>query len=311
MAFSLKPQHLKRYKDIAVLLLKHGRRELLHGTNLDEALLHDHVRMAAHGEGKPEQLAHDLENLGPTFIKLGQMLATRADLLPQVYLDALARLQDNVEPFPYAEVEKIVVRELGVRISKAYKSFNPKPIAAASLGQVHLAQLRTGRAVAVKVQRPGIRQIILDDFEVLDEIILSIDRHTRVGQQYAFRDMLDNFHKTLLRELDYRQEAANMILLGRNLARYPRIVVPQPVADYTTSRVLTMDYISGSKITALTPLARIEHNTDELAETLYKAYLDQVLVDGFFHADPHPGNVFITREGQLALIDLGMVAHID
>lgn len=309
--FSLRPRRLKRYKDIAILAIKYGRKDLIQAADLDQALLEADIRGKKSFEGKPEQLAYDLECLGPTFIKLGQLLSTRPDLLPQPYLSALSRLQDAVEPFAYEEVAAIVSRELGVRLSKAFQTFNPKPIAAASLGQVHLARLRDGRPVAVKVQRPGIRQIILDDFDALDEIASSIDHHTEIGRQYAFRDILDNFRKTLLRELDYRQEAENLITLGENLKDYERIVIPQPIHDYTSSRVLTMDYISGTKITSLSPLARLEHNTHELAEDLFKAYLDQVLVDGFFHADPHPGNVFITDDGKLALIDLGMVASID
>ena len=311
MTFSLRPQRLKRYRDIAFLVLKHVRKDLVHATDLDQVLLEEDMRKGKPNEGKPEQLAHDLEALGPTFIKLGQMLSTRSDLLPQPYLDALSRLQDRIEPFAYEDVERIVSRELGVRISKAYKRFDRKPIAAASLGQVHLAQLRGGRSVAVKVQRPGIRQIILDDFDALEEIAHTIDRHTEIGRQYSFQDILDNFRKTLMRELDYRQEAENMSIVGENLKTYERVVVPQAINDYTSSRVLTMDYIQGTKITALTPVARTEQDTRALAEDLFKAYLDQVLVDGFFHADPHPGNVFITRDGKLALIDLGMVARID
>ncbi|CAN5150548.1 hypothetical protein BH18GEM1_BH18GEM1_17430 [soil metagenome] len=220
--------------------------------------------------------------------KLGQLLSTRADLLPLPYLEALARLQDRVEAFPFEAVEEIVQTELGVRLSKAFASFDPKPLAAASLGQVHHAALRDGRPVAVKVQRPAIRQQIVEDLAVLEEIADFLDRRTDWGWRYGFVGLLDEFRKTLLRELDYRQEAANLVSLGKNLAEYERIIVPQPVDDYTTERVLTMDFVRGKKVTALGPLGRLEMDGEPLADELFKAYLQQTLVDGLFHADPHP-----------------------
>ncbi len=240
-------------------------------------------------DGHPEALAHDLEEMGPTFIKLGQLLSTRPEFLPQSYLDALARLQDKVKPFRADAVEEIVSSELGVRLSKGFLEFDLEPIAAASLGQVHKARLRDGRLVAVKVQRPGIRKMIREDLDALEDIASSLDRHTEIGRRAAFLEMLKEFRRTLFAELDYRQEAQNLIRLGKNLERYERLIVPQPVEDYTTSRVLTMDYVRGTKITSFSPLARLEMDGKVLADDLFKAYLDQVLVDGFFHADPHPG----------------------
>jgi ubiquinone biosynthesis protein len=308
MALLLKPEHMKRYMDIARLLLHHGRTDLAKVAQVDDALPEDET--AAVG-GDPEKLAQDLEAMGPTFIKLGQLLSTRSDILPAPYLEALARLQDRVEPFSFGEVEEIVSSELGVRLSKAFQDFDPAPIAAASLGQVHRAVLRNGRPVAVKVQRPGIRQVILDDLEAFAEAAAFVDRHTQVGRKLAFQDILEEFRKTLLRELDYQREALNLVTLGRNLREYERLVVPQPVDDYTTSRVLTMDYVRGTKITDLSPLARLEMDGAALAEDLCKAYLDQILIDGFFHADPHPGNILVTEDRRLALIDLGMVARVD
>ncbi|HEX7182104.1 MAG TPA: AarF/ABC1/UbiB kinase family protein [Thermoanaerobaculia bacterium] len=311
MTLSLKAEHLKRYKDVARLLMKYGRSDLAKVVSADPGLDTDDDLEGMIVGGEPEQLAHDLEALGPTFIKLGQLLSTRSDLLPQPYLDALARLQDKIAPFSFAEVEKIVSEEIGVRLSKAFQDFDNVPLAAASLGQVHRARLRDGREVAVKVQRPGIREVILEDLGAFDEMAGFLDRHTDVGRRYAFRNMVEEFRRALLRELDYRREAANLVTLGQNLREYPRIVVPQPVDDYTTSRVLTMDYVSGTKITELSPLAVIDIDGSALADDLVKAYLDQILVDGFFHADPHPGNLLITRDGRLALIDLGMIARVD
>lgn len=316
MGISLKPEHVKRYRDIARLMLKYGRSDLVQSAGLEDALLQEDATAAAAAtqpaSNTPQaaELADDLERLGPTFIKLGQLLSTRPDLLPQPYIDALARLQDNVEPFPAEESERIVAEELGVRVSKAFADFETEPIAAASLGQVHRAHLRDGRPVAVKVQRPGIRQQIAEDLDALDEIAQWMDKHTRTGRQYEFARTLQEFRKTLVNELDYRREAANLSTLGRNLAEFERIVVPSPVDDYTTSRVLTMEFVRGKKITSLSPLAHLEIDGAALAEELFRAYLKQILIDGFFHADPHPGNVFLTDDGRIALLDLGMVGRI-
>ena len=174
---SLKPDRLKRYKDVAMLLIKYGRSDLISVAGLEGSVLPDEI--AAETEIAPaEELAKDLEKLGPTFIKLGQLLSTRADLLPGPYLDALERLQDQIEPFPYEEVERIVSGELGVRISKAFSDFDPVPLAAASLAQVHRASMRDGRAVVVKIQRPDIRDVIVGDLEALGEIGHFLDEHT-------------------------------------------------------------------------------------------------------------------------------------
>jgi ubiquinone biosynthesis protein len=301
--------HLKRYKEIGLLLWRHGRSDLVQQMGIDEAVDPQEAKTASASRATPEQLADDLEAMGPTYVKLGQMLSGRPDLLPEAYVKALARLQDKVKPFSYAEVEQIVSTELGVRISKAFSRFDPAPIAAASLGQVHSAALRDGRLVVVKVQRPNIRQQIADDFEVLEQIAGFFDAHTELGRRHRFLGMLEEFRITIQQELDYEREAQNLIALGANLKEFELIQVPQPVPDYSTRCVLTMDYVQGRKVTALGPLARLEMKGAALAEELFKAYLKQVLVDGMFHADPHPGNVFLTDDGHIALLDLGMVGH--
>ncbi len=309
MGISLKPQHLNRYRQIAWLFVKYGRSDLVKDAGLEETLEAEQ-RVTPKEAAKASELADDLEKLGPTFVKLGQLLSTRVELMPRAYLEALARLQDKVEPFPFDEVEKIVTSELGVRMSKAFSDFEVAPMAAASLGQVHRARLRDGRQVAVKVQRPGIRDAMLEDLDALDEIAEFLDKHTEAGKRYEFCQMLDQFRKSLLRELDYRQEASNLTTIGKNLTEFEHIVVPEPIPDYVTSRVLTMQYVHGKKITDLNPLARMEFDGDALAEELFRAYLQQILVDGFFHADPHPGTVFLTDDYRIALIDLGMVGKI-
>ena len=309
MAISLKTEHLKRYKDIAWLFMKYGRSDLVKRAGLEEAL-EEPEGFDAEVPAEAQQLAADLERMGPTYIKLAQLLSTRADLLPRPYLDALTRLQDKVEPFSFGEVEGIITEELGVRLSKAFAEFDSEPLAAASLGQVHRARMRDGRHVVVKVQRPNIREKIVEDLAALAEIAGFMDRHTEAGRRYGFGMMLEEFRKTLLRELDYRAEARNLTTFNDNLSEFDQIIVPAPVDDYTTSRVLTMDFITGRKVTDLGPLAQLDVDGRDLAETLFQAYLKQILVDGFFHADPHPGNVFLTDDGRIALIDLGMVARL-
>ena len=307
---NLTTNHLQRYKQIAKLLWKYGRSDLAHQIGLDETMEPEERNRPTDASGvTPDQLADDLEAMGPTYVKLGQILSGRPDLLPEVYCKALARLQDKVTPFSYAEVEAIVEAELKVKISKAFSRFDPTPIAAASLGQVHSAALRDGREVAVKVQRPDIVRLITDDFEVLKQIAEFLETHSEFGRKHRLLDTVEEFRNTIQNELNYEREANNLVAVGENLKEFERIQIPQPVADYCTRRVLTMDYVRGSKITKIGPVARMEVDGPVLIEELFKAYLKQVLVDGIFHADPHPGNVFLTDDNRIALLDLGMVGH--
>jgi ubiquinone biosynthesis protein len=298
---------LSRYKDFAWFVAKYARADFVKQARLD-GLGDDQLTSDAMPDA--EALARDLESLGPTFVKLGQLFSTRADLLPQPCLDALARLQDDVDPFPFTEVESIVQEEIGVRLSKAFAEFDPHPLAAASLGQVHRAVLRSGRLVAVKVQRPGVRERVLRDLESLDELAAVLDRFTATSKNVDAARLIAEFRRSLLSELDYREEAQNLVTLAQQLHTFDRIVVPLPIDDYTTSRVLTMDYIGGTKITAVSPVEWTEIDGAALADDLFRAYLQQILIDGTFHADPHPGNVLLTHDHRIALLDLGMVGRI-
>ena len=267
MSLSLHPEHLKRYKDIGRLLLKYGRSDLAKPFPPDDPLweIQDGKPL---DPSAPDELAQDLEALGPTFVKLGQLLSTRADLLPLEYVTALSRLQDRCEPFSYEEVERIVQEELGIRISKGFSMFDPLPVAAASLGQVHRAELRDGRPVAVKVQRPDIRQQVVQDLTVLDEVATMLSQRTEWGRRYNASDVVHEFRRVLLQELDYRLEADNLVTLGQNLAGIDLVIVPQPIQDYTTERVLTMDFVHGRKITEIGPLRSLEMEGARLADAL-------------------------------------------
>lgn len=315
MALSIDPRHLKRYGQIGSLLIRHGRSDVVSRAGLEAAMepggdQGDASLSDAELDDRASSLADDLERLGPTYIKLGQVLSTRVDLLPPAYLQALARLQDRIDPFPFEDVERIVSTELGVRLSKAFSEFESDPVASASLGQVHRAALRGGTAVAVKVQRPGIRELVRDDLEALGELATFLDEHSETAHRYRFEDILEQFRRSLLLELDFRNEARNLERLGANLADFDSILVPQPVEGYTTSRLLTMDLVRGRKVTSLSPIALMELDRPKLGDVLFRAYLKQILVDGFFHSDPHPGNVFITEDHRIALLDLGQTGSL-
>ncbi len=256
----------------------------------------------------PEELVADLKKMGPTYIKMGQLLSTRPDLLPDSYLQALASLQDDCEPIPYKKVHEIIEEELHIRISKSFQEFHEEPLASASIGQVHYAVLRSGKPVAVKIQRPNIKRQFLEDLDTLQEMASLAVKHLDIAKRYAIDDVLTDLRKILLDEVDYGKEKQNLLTLQENLIPFDKLTVPKPINDYCASRVLTMEYIEGKKITSLSPLNRLEHNYTPVVNQLVEAYLQQIINDGFVHADPHPGNIQLTKNGKIALMDLGMVA---
>lgn len=296
-----------RYRDLTRFLLKYGGKDIVErlkvGHFLSEADRNDRL------EARAPELARDLEKLGPAYVKLGQILSTRSDLLPPTVLAELSRLQDNVEPMPLEAVRACVESELGRPLREIFTSFEETPIGSASLGQVHVAILRDGRRVAVKVQRPGVRELVARDMQILRDFAGWFEKRTEKGRRLRVTGIITEFESTINRELDYEIEAQNMTLLKRNLGEYEPLVVPEPIADFCTARVLTMDYVTGRKVNALGPLIALNIDGNALADTLLEAYLKQVFIDGFFHADPHPGNVFLIDSDHLALLDVGMVGR--
>jgi ubiquinone biosynthesis protein len=256
-----------------------------------------------------EAFAADLQALGPAFVKIGQALSIRPDLLPPAYLKALECLQDDTAPVPFEAIRATIEKELGVRLSQAFSRFDAEPLAAASLAQVHSAAMQDGREVVVKVQRPGIAEEIRADIGVLRKLATAADVLTEQGRRVLFVQWVTEMSETLAEELDYCQEADNLRQFRAHLANYPDLFVPAPIGDFSTRRVLTMERVEGTKVNVATGLRRTEEPLDRYADDLIRAYLDQIFVHGLVHADPHPGNVMLTNQG-LALIDLGMVARL-
>lgn len=293
---------------ILAFLFKYRKAGVFEGLYLDD--LHVHAGDEGHGDSRPEQFVADLEALGPTFVKIGQALSTRPDMVPPEYLAALERMQDDVGPIDSATVRAVVEQELGVRLGKVFIEFDDVPLGCASLAQVHRAVLRDGRQVAVKVQRPHAYDQIRADLDALGSIAGRVDSTTRIGQRMRFSDWIHEFRRTLMAELDYRAEADNLARFAEHLGGYPELLVPAPLRDLSTGRVLTMELVTGTKVTSISGLRRAEEPLGRLAEALMRGYLDQAFVHGEIHADPHPGNLLLTPEGRLAIFDLGMVAHI-
>ncbi|HEY0334216.1 MAG TPA: AarF/UbiB family protein [Stenotrophomonas sp.] len=296
---------MSRRTQILRLLLRYRNSGVFSGMNLDPSVDHD-----VPADGNPEQFVRDLEALGPTFVKLGQMLSTRPDIVPPEFASALERMQENVAPIAPARARQIFEEEIGVPVSKAFASFDDEPLGCASLAQVHRAVLREGREVAVKVQKPEVAAQVRSDLDVLRSFANAADKFTPLGRRVRFADWLNEFAKTLIAELNYEAEAENLVRFGQHLAPFPELWIPQPVWDFTSRRVLTMELAHGVRVDAIPPVRRTEQSMAPLSSALVRGYLDQMFVHGEIHADPHPGNLRVTDDQRLAIFDLGMVAHV-
>ncbi|XIF06410.1 AarF/UbiB family protein [Stenotrophomonas rhizophila] len=296
---------MNRRSQILRLLLRYRNSGVFSGMNLDARAVHD-----IPPEGNPEQFVTDLESLGPTFVKLGQMLSTRPDMVPVEFATALERMQEKVAPIPVERIAQIIEQELGASVSKLFASFDPVPLGCASIAQVHRAQLHDGREVAVKVQKPEVAAQLRSDLEVLRSFALAADHLTQVGRRVRLRDWLNEFAKTLMQELDYQAEAENLQRFGQHLKPFKPLWVPQPIWDYCSHRVLTMELANGVRVDMIPDVRRTEEPMAPLAAALIRGYIDQIFVHGEIHADPHPGNLRVTPQGRLAIFDLGMVAHM-
>lgn len=315
----LKPRNVGVYRDLLLLFTRYGRKDFRLSFAPEDLVAPEAETDAMEPDVKAraDAFAKALRDMGPTYVKFGQLLSTRPDIVPHEYILALESLQDDLEPFSFAEVERIVEEELGVRISKAFSLFESTPLAAASLGQVHRAVLRDGREVVVKVQRPNVREQVRRDLEVFTEIAQELEKHTDIGRKMNLVGAIEQAKMVMYSELNYLQEARNTEILRQNLTDFPQIYIPAVVEDFASSRVLTTELVKGKKVSKLTPLALIEGNYAELASVLTRAYLKQIGVDGVWHSDPHPGNIFVREAAdddagrtELVLLDFGMVSRI-
>jgi predicted unusual protein kinase regulating ubiquinone biosynthesis (AarF/ABC1/UbiB family) len=296
----LSPKHLPRLISTIRLFTNYGLRDFANRQGLlglEGAALDDDAPVDDGAADKAKAFRERLVELGPAYIKLGQVLSTRPDLLPKPYIDELEHLQDDVPPMPFDIVEATIEDELHARISKLFASFAEEPLGSASLGQVHAAELRDGRSVVVKIQRPNLREQLSDDIEFFREMASFLTEHTNAGSRIDLVGVVQQVERALVDELDYRTEARNAASFRKVLAKFPHILIPRVIDAYTTHRVLTTERIKGVKIDEIPPITRIEYEFGDLADEFAHAYLEQITNSGHFHADPHPGNVFIVLPG--------------
>jgi predicted unusual protein kinase regulating ubiquinone biosynthesis (AarF/ABC1/UbiB family) len=309
-------RHPERYIEILGVLRKYEVHHVFakfmmshrHDEEDDDGLaLADHLDEDDHAEG----MARALEELGPCFIKLGQLMSTRPDLLSANYITALTRLQNTVTPVPGEKIIAIVESELGAPIDELFQSFDPLPLATASMAQVHRAVLRNGDEVAVKVQRPGVRNRIEIDIEILNEVARFATKYTSFGRRYGIGQIVRELERSLSQELDFRLEADSTRIIGRQIGEFQRLTTPTVYDEYTTRRVLTLSFIHGRQLAQISREELDGLDSQAIATELLSAYLKQIVIDGVFHCDPHPGNIMLTDDGRLALMDFGMVGRFD
>lgn len=272
--------------------------------NLPESILREHRVYA-------ENVAKAFEELGTCFIKLGQLLSTRSDLLPLPYIAALSRLQDTITPVPSNQISTIIEDNLGASLTDLFSFFDFEPLATASIAQVHKALLHDGTLVAIKVQRPGVQQQVKVDIEVLLEITRFITRHTPLGARYDLLSIVQEMKQSLMQELDFLQEASNTQSVSHGIQEFRHLLTPTIYPAYSSRQVLTLSFIPGRHLAQITIEELCSFAPTTIAKELLSAYLKQIVVTGAFHCDPHPGNLLLTDDGRLALLDFGMIGRLN
>ncbi len=309
-------RHLKRYQQIIRILFKYGFNDLVEGLHVDQYLETGlkMINRKPHAEidkrSRPERFRMALEELGPTFIKLGQVLSTRPDLIPPEYSEEFAELQDNVPPFSFSEVEEIFLAEIGQKPKNLFQEFDEKAIAAASIGQVHRGRLHNGDRVVSKVQRPKIRKIIAVDLEILAHIASLTEQYLTDVQGHRPSAIVEEFAHSLSLEIDYTVELTNIQRFGRQFDKNKAIYVPKVYSDFSTEKILTMEHIYGIKASDVDSLRQQGYNLDLISRRGADLVMEQIFVHGFFHGDPHPGNIFILPNNVISFIDFGMMGRL-
>jgi ubiquinone biosynthesis protein len=305
-------KNAQRLRQILAVLARHGFSDLVVRMNLGKFLpsrFSGFVETAAE-RSTPERMRLAFEELGPTFVKLGQLLSTRPDIIPESALQELAKLQDNVRPLPVETVREVVERDLGMPISEAYSFFDPNPLGAASIGQVHAATLISGEEVVVKVQRPEIQGIIEQDIALLDFLAGLLEKYIPESRVFRPRIIVDEFFKTLVYELDYVVECNNMNRIARNMLSIPDVVIPKVYKTLSTTKVLTLERLKGIRVNDLKSLQEAGIDRRKVVATGARAFFKMILVDGVFHGDLHGGNLFLLPGDKLGIIDFGIVGRL-
>jgi len=305
-------KNFSRFREIGSILIKHGFGFLFDNTSLRKFLpFHKHVideNLISYTS--PQRLRMAFEELGPTFIKLGQLLSVRPDLLDQAYIEELEKLQNDVEPIPFEQVIE-VCQQNGIDIYREFLSFERDPIAAASIAQVHRARLLSGEDVVIKIQRPGIEKVILTDLEILLDISRILEKKTSWARFYQLNKVVEELREAILAELNFLTEAENIDTFRRNFQGHKNIHIPRVIKEYTTRQVLVMEYLEGIKISDFETLRKSRLNHRRIAENLVDILYNQIYIHGFFHADPHPGNIAVAEDESIILYDFGQVGHLD
>lgn len=305
--------YLARYREIGNVMIKHGFGFLFDKISLQKIVGRWRMpQYQAEGviQGTPQRLRLALVELGPAFVKLGQLLSIRPDLLGPEYIAELEKLQNEVPPIAFEEVLK-VCRESGIDVDRAFSHIDPEPLAAASIAQVHRAVLRSGEQVVLKVQRPGIVKVIETDLMILADMGRMIERRTSWGNLYKVSEIVDELSAALRRELNFEQEGRNADIFFSNYSNDPHVLIPRVFWEFTTQKVLTMEYLAGIKITDFESLRQADFKTSEIAASLLASLFTQIYERGFFHADPHPGNIAVSPLGQIIYYDFGQVGVLD
>jgi len=309
-------RHIERYAEILGVLFRYGFDDLIHKAKIEQYLDFGRRVFGRSDEqlkslSTPERLRRALEELGPTFIKLGQLLSTRADLLPPEFIDELVKLRDEIPPFPFEDVEKILRAELKGEPSEWFQHIDPKPVAAASIAQVHRGRLLDGEDVAVKIQRPGIRRVVEVDLEILLHLATLMEKHVVGWEIQRPTKVVEEFGRALGKELDFTYEAANMERFASQFIDEPEVYVVKVYRDVSTDRVLTMEYVQGTKSSSIEKLRAEGYDLRLIADRGADLLMKQVFVHGFFHGDPHPGNLLILPDNVICFLDLGNMGRLD
>ncbi len=304
---------LPRYRQILATLIHHGYRDIVAALHLDSLVRPSAVEdpEAPTPRDRPRRLRLICEDLGPTFVKLGQVLSTRSDLLPEAYTVELARLRDDVRPFPFAEAEAILTEDLGRPPSEVFATIDPEPVASASISQVHRATLPDGQEVALKIRRPGIDKVVQADLDILKNLSQLAERHLPSLASYGPSAIAREFERSLRRELDLNIERRTMERCRAQLARELSAHVPRTYPELSSARVLVMEFIHGVGVDDVEGIRRMGARPEDVAVTGARILLAQIFTFGFFHADPHPGNLRVLPGGVVAPLDYGMFGHID